>query len=246
MAEQKGWIGVDLDGTLAKYDGWTTEQNIGDPVPAMLVRVKGWLAEGKEVRIFTARVSGMNGPDMARHALAVRAAYYIDNWILKHVGTPLLITCTKDFGMVELWDDRAVQISPNTGLRSVDVWRMRAEKAERIIEGYNTRGFADADAVMEKYLDLDLRNGELQQEVSKLRILSAAAYQMAGAHNAPEEWLDALSEAADGRPFETEKLLPYVPEDARKHFWINEAKPIINAIGEISVQEAMDAIEGML
>ena len=52
----RGWIGVDLDGTLAEYAGWVSEEHIGHPVPMMLERVKAWLAEGKDVRIFTARV----------------------------------------------------------------------------------------------------------------------------------------------------------------------------------------------
>lgn len=52
-----GWIGVDLDATLAEYHGWG-DGSIGQPVELMLRRVTGWLAEGREVRIFTARVSG--------------------------------------------------------------------------------------------------------------------------------------------------------------------------------------------
>jgi hypothetical protein len=31
-----GWIGVDLDGTLAIYGGWTGPRSIGEPVPKML------------------------------------------------------------------------------------------------------------------------------------------------------------------------------------------------------------------
>ena len=34
--------------------------------------------------------------------------------------------------------------------------------------------------------------------------------------------------------------------NARRRAWINDFRPIINAIGEISVQEAMDAIERTL
>jgi hypothetical protein len=34
--------------------------------------------------------------------------------------------------------------------------------------------------------------------------------------------------------------------NARRRAWINDFRPIINAIGEISVQEAMDAIERAL
>jgi len=50
-----GWIGVDLDGTLATYGGWKGPDDIGAPVPAMMKRVKRWIGEGREVRIFTAR-----------------------------------------------------------------------------------------------------------------------------------------------------------------------------------------------
>ena len=55
-----GWIGVDLDGTLAEYGGWKGPDHIGPPVPKMLERVKSWIAEGRDVRIFTARVDGGN------------------------------------------------------------------------------------------------------------------------------------------------------------------------------------------
>ncbi len=54
-----GWIGVDLDGTLAEYHGWVSEQHIGAPVPVMVERAKAWVARGVEVRIFTARIAGM-------------------------------------------------------------------------------------------------------------------------------------------------------------------------------------------
>lgn len=37
-----GWIGVDLDGTLALYKGWSGG-TIGEPVPLMAARVKDWL-----------------------------------------------------------------------------------------------------------------------------------------------------------------------------------------------------------
>lgn len=36
-----GWIGVDLDGTLAFYDSWRGIDHIGAPIPLMLQRVKG-------------------------------------------------------------------------------------------------------------------------------------------------------------------------------------------------------------
>lgn len=99
------WIGVDLDGTLAQYEKYDGT-NIGKPVKRMLDRVKLWLAEGMKVKIFTARVSH---DEDGEHQRA------IDEWCVKHLGQTLEITCTKDFGMVELWDDRAVSVEKNTG-----------------------------------------------------------------------------------------------------------------------------------
>jgi hypothetical protein len=98
-----GWIGVDLDGTLAKYGGWKGPDSIGEPVPAMLERVRGWLAAGKEVKVFTARAC------IPEQLPPVRA--WLDRLGLQEVG----ITNVKDFGMIELWDDRAVQVEMNTG-----------------------------------------------------------------------------------------------------------------------------------
>lgn len=114
MSEHKGWIGVDLDGTLAHYDGWKGIERIGEPVPLMLERVKTWLAEGREVRIFTARVGVAKGRNPSE---AMLARFHIQGWCSKHLGVELSITATKDMNMVELWDDRAVQVVPNTGQR---------------------------------------------------------------------------------------------------------------------------------
>jgi hypothetical protein len=123
---RKGWIGVDLDGTLAHYDRWRGPHHIGEPIPAMLARVKKWLAEGREVRIFTARVEagtitlGMdvqNG-EACRNAALVEQS--VRAWCKKHVGQELPVTCKKDFGMIELWDDRCVQVIPNTGRTIAD------------------------------------------------------------------------------------------------------------------------------
>jgi hypothetical protein len=102
------WIGVDLDGTLAFSDQWRGRTHIGAPIPAMLIRVKDWLANGKRVKIFTARVSG--DPQEAQE---VRDA--VTAWLVKHGLPPLEVTCVKDYGMSTLWDDRAVHVIPNTG-----------------------------------------------------------------------------------------------------------------------------------
>ena len=103
MSSHRAWIGVDLDGTLANYDKWAGGL-IGEPVPAMVERVKGWLAEGKTVKIFTAR---------AEDPANIPA---IEAWLRAYLGVLLPITNTKDMHMTELWDDRAVRVVKNKGV----------------------------------------------------------------------------------------------------------------------------------
>lgn len=106
------WIGVDLDGTLAEYDGWISAGHVGTPVTRMLNRVKQWLADGKEVKILTARVSSVLPDQQVEEA---REA--IQNFCQVYLGTVLDITAEKDIYCVELWDDRAIQVVKNTGER---------------------------------------------------------------------------------------------------------------------------------
>jgi hypothetical protein len=81
----------------------------------MQKRVQEWLKEGREVRIFTARVfpGGRVTPTELREVYDA-----IENWCIDVFGHGLPVTCTKDYGMIELWDDRAVQVIPNTGQRA--------------------------------------------------------------------------------------------------------------------------------
>ena len=102
--KQRPWVGVDLDGTLAKYDGWKGIEHIGPPVAKIVDHIKNLFVEGIDVRVFTARCQ--EGP------LAVA---YIQEWLLEHIGYVIPVTDRKDFGMVYLIDDRAVAVEKNTG-----------------------------------------------------------------------------------------------------------------------------------
>jgi hypothetical protein len=108
MHKQQDWIGVDFDSTLAHYTKWTGPTELGEPIPAMVERVKRWLSEGRRVKVFTARA--WSGDE--NHGIAIAA---IKAWCLTHVGQELEVTCEKDPFMVELFDDRATAIEPNTG-----------------------------------------------------------------------------------------------------------------------------------
>lgn len=108
------WIGVDLDGTLAHYEGWKGTHHIGAPLAPMVERVKGWLAAGKRVKIFTARMHGHGMPLIGGGVEDVKTP--IEEWCRQHIGQVLEVTNVKDFGMLELWDDRAIQVESNTGI----------------------------------------------------------------------------------------------------------------------------------
>lgn len=100
----RGWIAVDLDGTLAYYHSWRGLDHIGKPVKSMLERVKRWREEGYEVRIFTARASSAD------------LIPPVEAWLKKHKIGGLKVTNELDADCIELWDDRCVQLLPNTGM----------------------------------------------------------------------------------------------------------------------------------
>lgn len=127
---RRGWIGVDLDGTLARFEeGQPRDPSfIGEPIPRMVARVKEWLAAGEEVRIVTARADGglaaIAAGDMAGEMYrdVELCAGFVTAWCLEHLGVALKVTAAKDYAMRQLWDDRAVQVLPNTGISLSEVY----------------------------------------------------------------------------------------------------------------------------
>jgi len=97
------WIGVDLDGTLARDVGPGQGGKIGTPVKPMMDRVKQWIAEGQTVKIFTARASS------STQVMAIK------QWLAKHGMPDMEVTNVKDMLMIALWDDRCVQVATNSG-----------------------------------------------------------------------------------------------------------------------------------
>lgn len=100
----KGWVGVDLDGTLAYYDKFKGFNVIGEPIPTMLEKVQNLIDHGITVKIFTARATDAKNIPL------------IEKWCKKHFGVVLPVTNSKDMDMIELWDDRARQVLTNTGI----------------------------------------------------------------------------------------------------------------------------------
>lgn len=100
---KKGWIGIDLDGTLARSDNVLNPSMIGDPVPKMMNRLNQLKQDGYRIKIFTARASD------PEQILLVR------KWLTENGLPELEITNVKDYGMILLFDDRAIQVITNTG-----------------------------------------------------------------------------------------------------------------------------------
>ncbi len=132
------WIGCDLDGTLAEWHNWVKWNNIGKPIPSMVERIRQHLANGEDVRIYTARISGDPSKQSVCRASGelftdedmVKA---IQLWTQEHLGRRLPVTCQKDYMMVFAYDDRAVQVESNTG-------RLVQEMQEKAAEGGAAQG----------------------------------------------------------------------------------------------------------
>jgi len=106
-------IAVDLDGTLAKWYGIEITDydplKIGEPIWPMVNRVKKWLAEGKKVVIFTARVHPKHEEQVEITKGAIR------KYCMELFGQELEITCEKSPNMKQIWDDRVVSVEKDTG-----------------------------------------------------------------------------------------------------------------------------------
>lgn len=140
----KGWYGFDLDGTLARYDGWKGIDHIGEPIKPMVELVKRMHAAGEVVKILTARVAPRDVPEMrpnpyfesgvpgyaCQNLDVVKYFYYVRlwtarifiyDWCLEHLGFIPEITHQKDGLMITLYDDRVKQVVPNKGILVEDL-----------------------------------------------------------------------------------------------------------------------------
>lgn len=101
-------IAVDLDGTLAHYDGWKGIEHIGPVIPEVANAMERAQKEGADVWIYTARVSDP--------ADAEQAGKYVHDWLIKNNLKFEGITAVKHKFFSEFWDDRAIQVIKNEGI----------------------------------------------------------------------------------------------------------------------------------
>lgn len=156
----KGWIGFDLDGTLAKYDGWNGIDHIGEPIGPMVSLIKMLHAEGKTVKILTARVAPKEKPEVkpnpylenhwviespddmpwAVHAEVWTPREFIQDWCYRFLGFVPEIVYQKDHLMLDLYDDRCHQVIPNTGViveETAKEWKKQAYYLLNTVEEMN-------------------------------------------------------------------------------------------------------------
>jgi len=147
--EGKGWYGFDLDGTLAKYDGWRGIDHIGEPVKPMVDLMKRMHDEGKVVKIMTARVAPRRLEDgtvgeqftwLTREpssdpSAKYTATQYIQDWCEEsaQLGFVPEIVYQKDPLMLELYDDRVKQVVPNEGWLVEDIAMSKRQRTETTI-----------------------------------------------------------------------------------------------------------------
>lgn len=81
----------------------------------------------------TARASESDPGFRRANIRAIRA------WCLLHVGRELEVTATKDYGMIALWDDRAVHVVENTGLTDAE-FKKEVEAGRPPIGAVHVRG----------------------------------------------------------------------------------------------------------
>jgi hypothetical protein len=107
-------IGVDFDGTLVKWHhkdqtGYIPSR-VGEPIPKMIDLIKGLMANGHEIVIFTARVH----PFFKDQAEVAKKA--VQEFTLEQFGAVLEVTCMKDPRMALIIDDIAVSVAKDQGI----------------------------------------------------------------------------------------------------------------------------------
>lgn len=139
----EGWYGFDLDGTLAKYDGWKGIDHIGEPVKPMVDLIKRMHDEGKVVKIMTARVAPRPleaGKECEEQfvvnddGVRVYAHTFVEEWCAANLGFIPEITHQKDHLMLELYDDRVKQVVPNEGWLVEDIAKSKRQRTETVVQ----------------------------------------------------------------------------------------------------------------
>lgn len=131
--EGEKWVGFDLDGTLAKYDGWKGVDHIGKPIQPMVLVAKQHHDAGKKAKIFTARVADPADREEAKKNIKA--------WCEENLGFVPEVTHEKDALMEYCFDDRNIQVVPNEGIPIAELFNDAMDIIKGLTDGYrNCKG----------------------------------------------------------------------------------------------------------
>lgn len=178
-SKEEEWIGFDLDGTLAKYDGWKGIEHIGEPVDTMVIIAKMLHRIGKKIKVLTARVAPRDdgeGGDKAKK--------YVEAWCKKNLGFVPEITYEKDASMAALFDDRAVAVEQNTG-KVLGGWPdflpKASDKAKKAVLGKTEKKAEEDQVAPNKWPEYKVWMKEHKDKsVEKVRDIIRAYYRQLG------------------------------------------------------------------
>lgn len=134
MGKNKEWFGFDLDGTLAEYEQgeWKGYKVIGKPIVKMCEVAKRLHAEGKTVKIITARVA--EASLSAKEATLEQIKEVIGEWCEKNLGFRPEIVAEKDHHLNQFYDDRCFEVVRNEGVMVRDLYKDAIGEIDSAIE----------------------------------------------------------------------------------------------------------------
>ena len=94
----------------------------------MVLIAKQYHAQGKKIKIFTARVADDEDRNEAKK--------YIEKWCKEHLGFVPEITCEKDALMETCFDDRSMQVFPNTGMPVMEAFTDAMDIIKDLTDNY--------------------------------------------------------------------------------------------------------------
>lgn len=123
MGKNKEWFGFDLDGTLAEYrqGEWKGYKVIGKPIARICNVAKRLHADGKTVRILTARVSDASVSEGEASLADIKDVIW--KWCDRNLGFRPEIVAEKDHHLNQFYDDRCLEVVRNDGILVRDAYK---------------------------------------------------------------------------------------------------------------------------
>jgi len=107
-------IALDFDKTLAYHKSEWGVTKVGEPIQPMVEKVKEWLAKGYKITIFTVRMN-RSGEELEKQIKM------IDDFLI-NADLPILPkTAVKQREFSHFIDDRAYNVTPNTGIINTNI-----------------------------------------------------------------------------------------------------------------------------